>query len=254
MFSTHTTHMHYVPRFHTHTHTPSLSLSHIHIHIQTSTHTQQQDSDDTHTSVDLILQNFHYAVALRGLYRGYGKMHKEKGRKIKVLQNMDMTVPLGAIYGLLGPSGMCAYGTVSYTLLLFIYSQCVHVFIVCVCFFWFVDVCVSLSHSRLIILSLTKLNTQTHITHTSYTHTGCGKTTLLKVLTGRLRPDKGVAHVFGCTPHSLGSLVPGKDVGYMPQELALYPEFTIAETLLFYSKLHVCVCCVCCVCVVCVCV
>lgn len=31
--------------------------------------------------------------------------------------------------------------------------------------------------------------------------------------------------------------VPGTLVGYMPQEIALYPEFTVRETLYFFSLL-----------------
>ncbi|KAK8406150.1 hypothetical protein O3P69_007102 [Scylla paramamosain] len=47
---------------------------------------------------------------------------------------------------------------------------------------------------------------------------GCGKTTLL-----------------GCTSESA---VPGHRVGYMPQELALYQEFTILETLHYFGRIH----------------
>ena len=32
--------------------------------------------------------------------------------------------------------------------------------------------------------------------------------------------------------------VPGKDVGYMPQDLALHPNFTIKEILYFYGKIN----------------
>jgi hypothetical protein len=32
------------------------------------------------------------------------------------------------------------------------------------------------------------------------------------------------------------SLVPGPNVGYMPQELALYGEFTIKETLQYFGR------------------
>ena len=33
-----------------------------------------------------------------------------------------------------------------------------------------------------------------------------------------------------------GSLVPGPNVGYMPQELALYGEFTIKETFQYFGR------------------
>ena len=36
----------------------------------------------------------------------------------------------------------------------------------------------------------------------------------------------------------LESGIPGSKVGYMPQELALYKEFTISETLHFFGRVH----------------
>jgi ABC-type multidrug transport system ATPase subunit len=44
--------------------------------------------------------------------------------------------------------------------------------------------------------------------------------------------------VFGNPPGTIGHPVPGYAVGYMPQEVALYAEFTIRETLEFYSRIH----------------
>jgi len=59
---------------------------------------------------------------------------------------------------------------------------------------------------------------------------GCGKTTLLKVILGFLSPEKGDVAVTGD--------VPGSGVGYAPQELALYTDLSIAETLAFHGRLH----------------
>ncbi|XP_064483136.1 ABC transporter G family member 20-like isoform X1 [Ornithodoros turicata] len=64
---------------------------------------------------------------------------------------------------------------------------------------------------------------------------GCGKTTLLRCCVGLQRPDAGEIRVFG-RPLNDG-LVPGAGVGYMPQELALYERFTIAENLMFFGQL-----------------
>ena len=59
---------------------------------------------------------------------------------------------------------------------------------------------------------------------------GCGKTTLLKVILGFLAPESGKVDVTG--------EIPGSDVGYSPQEIALYPDLSIAETLRFHGRLH----------------
>jgi ABC-type multidrug transport system ATPase subunit/ABC-type multidrug transport system permease subunit len=67
---------------------------------------------------------------------------------------------------------------------------------------------------------------------------GCGKTTLLRCILGRLKLDKGEIVAVGGTPGALGHTVPGKDVGYMPQEMALVPDFTIRETLYYFGILH----------------
>ncbi len=103
------------------------------------------------------------AISISGLTRGYGKL--------KVLENFEMDVEEGSIYGLLGPSG-------------------------------------------------------------------CGKTTLLKVILGRLIPEKGEIKVLGSLPGEKGSLIPGSAVGYSPQEIALYADLSIAETLRFHGRLH----------------
>ncbi|CAF1392041.1 unnamed protein product, partial [Didymodactylos carnosus] len=66
---------------------------------------------------------------------------------------------------------------------------------------------------------------------------GCSKTTLIRVVVGRLHPESGTVVVLGKSPHCYGHGVPGKLIGYMPQELALYRECTIAEQLFFYGRL-----------------
>ncbi|XP_011307965.1 ABC transporter G family member 20 isoform X1 [Fopius arisanus] len=64
---------------------------------------------------------------------------------------------------------------------------------------------------------------------------GCGKTTLLSCLVGRRRLNSGEIWVLGGKPGTKGSGVPGKRVGYMPQEIALYGEFTIRETMMYFG-------------------
>ncbi|CAG2104442.1 unnamed protein product, partial [Medioppia subpectinata] len=66
---------------------------------------------------------------------------------------------------------------------------------------------------------------------------GCGKTTLLRCVLGRLQPKSGSIYLFGETPGTAMSRVPGPGVGYMPQELALYDDFSIEETLVYFGRL-----------------
>ncbi|XP_037027218.1 ABC transporter G family member 23 [Bradysia coprophila] len=104
------------------------------------------------------------AVCVRRAYKSYGS----KKNPNLILDGLNMTVPKGSIYGLLGASG-------------------------------------------------------------------CGKTTLLSCIVGRRRLYSGEIWVLGGRPGSRGSGVPGPRIGYMPQELALYGEFTIQETLIYFG-------------------
>jgi len=47
--------------------------------------------------------------------------------------------------------------------------------------------------------------------------------------------DAGEIFVLGGKPGTRGSGVPGKRVGYMPQEIALYGEFSIQETMMYFG-------------------
>ncbi|XP_024947610.1 ABC transporter G family member 23 isoform X2 [Cephus cinctus] len=104
------------------------------------------------------------AVCVRRAFKKYGP----KSNPNIILDGLNMTVPKGTIYGLLGASG-------------------------------------------------------------------CGKTTLLSCIVGRRRLNSGEIWVLGGRPGSKGSGVPGPRVGYMPQEIALYGEFSIRETFLFFG-------------------
>lgn len=67
---------------------------------------------------------------------------------------------------------------------------------------------------------------------------GCGKTTLLRCIVGRLELNRGEILVFGKRPGSRGHEIPGRAVGYMPQETALYKNFSISEMLHHFGRLH----------------
>lgn len=66
---------------------------------------------------------------------------------------------------------------------------------------------------------------------------GCGKTTLLRCVLGRLPIQSGQILILGKPPGARGHNVPGKDVGYMPQETALIYEFTMLETMYYFGIL-----------------
>lgn len=55
---------------------------------------------------------------------------------------------------------------------------------------------------------------------------GAGKTTLLSILAGTLRPDRGTVDS------------PDGDVGWVPQQAALYRRLTVAENLLLFARLE----------------
>lgn len=64
---------------------------------------------------------------------------------------------------------------------------------------------------------------------------GCGKTTLLSCIVGRRKLNSGEIWVLGGKPGTKGSGVPGRRVGYMPQEIALFGEFSIRETMIYFG-------------------
>ena len=67
---------------------------------------------------------------------------------------------------------------------------------------------------------------------------GCGKTTLLRIILGRLKPLTGSVRIFGEEPGTDASRIPGVGVGYMPQELALFKLLTINEVLHYYGRIY----------------
>jgi len=63
---------------------------------------------------------------------------------------------------------------------------------------------------------------------------GAGKTTLIKILTGILRPDAGRARVLDLDPRSDSHRLRAQ-IGYMPQEAALYEDLTALENVRFFA-------------------
>lgn len=69
---------------------------------------------------------------------------------------------------------------------------------------------------------------------------GCGKTTLLRCLVGCSKNWTGTVKVFGRTPGDPDGEVPGPQVGYMPQDTALYDDMTVWEQLLHFGRMTLC--------------
>ena len=65
---------------------------------------------------------------------------------------------------------------------------------------------------------------------------GCGKTTVMKMLTGLLPPSEGAARLFGETidPHDIETR---RHVGYMSQLFSLYGELTVRQNLELHARL-----------------
>ncbi len=63
---------------------------------------------------------------------------------------------------------------------------------------------------------------------------GAGKTTAIRVWLGLTAPDEGTAYV-------LGRRIPPREVlpriGYMPQDVAVYPDLTVDENLALFGRL-----------------
>jgi ABC-2 type transport system ATP-binding protein len=65
---------------------------------------------------------------------------------------------------------------------------------------------------------------------------GAGKTTTIKMVCGLLEPDAGSIRLGG---RSVGADLDVKElVGYVPQEVALYPDLTAEENLAFLGRLY----------------
>ena len=66
---------------------------------------------------------------------------------------------------------------------------------------------------------------------------GAGKTTLVRLLAGLLRPSAGKAVVLGRDPVADHASLSSR-IGYMPQKFGLYEDLTVAENMKLYAALH----------------
>ena len=64
---------------------------------------------------------------------------------------------------------------------------------------------------------------------------GAGKTTTISMLCGLIVPDEGEVTVDGFAG---GTLEAKAAIGYVPQDLALYPDLSAVENLTFFGQLY----------------
>ncbi|MBT8225770.1 MAG: ABC transporter ATP-binding protein [Dactylosporangium sp.] len=65
---------------------------------------------------------------------------------------------------------------------------------------------------------------------------GAGKTTTILMIAGVLQPDAGTILVSGI-PMALGALAAKARIGFVPQEIAIYPDLTARENLRLFARL-----------------
>jgi Cu-processing system ATP-binding protein len=68
-------------------------------------------------------------------------------------------------------------------------------------------------------------------------HNGAGKTSIIKLMLGLLRPSAGRVSVLGQDPAAGAGVRARRELGYLPENVALYPALTGEETLAFYARL-----------------
>lgn len=66
---------------------------------------------------------------------------------------------------------------------------------------------------------------------------GAGKTTTISMLCGLLRRDDGDVFVDG-KPLTVNSVEAKRAIGFVPQDIAIYPDLTARENLLFFGRLY----------------
>ena len=66
---------------------------------------------------------------------------------------------------------------------------------------------------------------------------GAGKTTLIRLMAGLMRPEAGTLTVLGIDVAREPQQIQAR-IGYMPQRFGLYEDLTVQENLDLYADLH----------------
>ncbi len=68
-------------------------------------------------------------------------------------------------------------------------------------------------------------------------HNGAGKTTIMKLILGLLKPDEGEVNVFGVDPTSSDFNHHRYQLGFLPENVSFYQQLTGREVLQFFARL-----------------
>ena len=68
-------------------------------------------------------------------------------------------------------------------------------------------------------------------------HNGAGKSTMIKMMLGLIRPSAGRIGVLGEDPATAAGSRVRRNLGYLPENVSLHPAMTGGETLAFYARL-----------------
>ncbi|MCQ9328616.1 ABC transporter ATP-binding protein [Pelistega suis] len=68
-------------------------------------------------------------------------------------------------------------------------------------------------------------------------HNGAGKSTIIKLILGLIQPTQGDVFLFGKNMASRDSNEARRQIGYLPETVALHASLTADETLAFYAEL-----------------
>jgi ABC-2 type transport system ATP-binding protein len=66
---------------------------------------------------------------------------------------------------------------------------------------------------------------------------GCGKTTIVRIMAGLIAPTMGEVTTFGIDPATAGSKAKSR-IGYMPQGFVLYPSLSVLQNARFVAGLY----------------